>query len=120
MEEQRLPHNLAFDLVRVTEATALAAGRWIGVGNREALHQAATEAMAGALNSINIDGHIVYGEEGRMGEHSPLDTGKRVTITGITISRIEGGKVVEEWEEVDRLGLMQQLGVVPPMGQGGD
>jgi predicted ester cyclase len=47
-------------------------------------------------------------------------TGKRVTVTGITISQIEDGKVVEEWEEVDRLGLMQQLGVVPPMGQGGD
>ena len=39
-------------------------------------------------------------------------TGKRVTVTGITISRIEGGKVVEEWEEFDRLGLMQQLGLV--------
>ena len=39
-------------------------------------------------------------------------TGKRVTVTGITISRIEDGKVVEEWEEVHRLGLLKQLGMV--------
>ena len=38
-------------------------------------------------------------------------TGKRVTVTGITISRIEDGKVVEEWEEVNRLGLLKQLGM---------
>ena len=40
-------------------------------------------------------------------------TGKRVTITGISIHRIAGGKIVEEWQEWDSLGLMQQLGVVP-------
>ena len=78
MMEEKLSHNLSFDLVRVTEATSLAAGRWIGLGNREAVHQAATEAMATAINVIDIDGHIVYGEEGRLGEHSPLDTDKRV------------------------------------------
>lgn len=40
-------------------------------------------------------------------------TGKRVTITGINIVRIESGKIVEEWQQWDSLGLMQQLGVVP-------
>lgn len=40
-------------------------------------------------------------------------TGKRVTITGISIHRIASGKIVEEWQEWDSLGLMQQLGVVP-------
>jgi len=40
-------------------------------------------------------------------------TGKRVTITGISIHRISGGKIVEEWQEWDSLGLMQQLGVIP-------
>jgi steroid delta-isomerase-like uncharacterized protein len=43
-------------------------------------------------------------------------TGKQVTITGISIIRIVGGKIVEEWGEIDNLGLLQQLGVVPPMG----
>lgn len=45
-------------------------------------------------------------------------TGKQVTVTGINIDRIEGGKIVEEWVEMDMLGIMQQLGAVPPPGQG--
>ena len=40
-------------------------------------------------------------------------TGKRITVTGISIHRISGGKIVEEWQQWDSLGLMQQLGVVP-------
>lgn len=40
-------------------------------------------------------------------------TGKRVTMTGMSIIRITNGKIVEAWEEWDNLGLMQQLGVVP-------
>jgi steroid delta-isomerase-like uncharacterized protein len=43
-------------------------------------------------------------------------TGKRVTLTGIEINRIVDGKIVEEWCEVDMMGLMQQLGAVPPSG----
>jgi steroid delta-isomerase-like uncharacterized protein len=40
-------------------------------------------------------------------------TGKRFTVTGICMHRISGGKIVEEWEQWDTFGLMQQLGVVP-------
>lgn len=40
-------------------------------------------------------------------------TGNAVTITGITVCRVSGGRVVEEWNNFDRLGMMQQLGVVP-------
>ncbi|MEZ4521375.1 MAG: ester cyclase [Thermomicrobiales bacterium] len=40
-------------------------------------------------------------------------TNREVKITGIIISRVEGGRVVEEWEEIDRLGLLQQIGAVP-------
>ena len=43
-------------------------------------------------------------------------TGKPVTITGISILRIAGGKIVEEWTEEDILGVLQQLGVFPPPG----
>jgi steroid delta-isomerase-like uncharacterized protein len=43
-------------------------------------------------------------------------TGKQVTITGISILRIAGGKIVEEWGEMDNLGMMQQLGVIPAQG----
>jgi len=40
-------------------------------------------------------------------------TGKQVTITGISILRIKGGKIVEEHAEIDNLGMMQQLGMLP-------
>ena len=43
-------------------------------------------------------------------------TQKRVTVKGITIKRIASGKIVEEWPLIDMLGMMQQLGVAPPMG----
>ena len=42
-------------------------------------------------------------------------TGKQVTVTGITIARIEGGKLREDWTSWDTLGMLQQLGVVPEM-----
>lgn len=38
-------------------------------------------------------------------------TGKQITVTGISVHRIEGGKVVDQWDSPDRLGLMQQLGM---------
>jgi len=40
-------------------------------------------------------------------------SGNRVEVTGILISRIEGGKVAEEWHQYDALGLMQAIGAVP-------
>ena len=47
-------------------------------------------------------------------------TGKQVTMTGISILRIVGGKIMEEWTEMDMLGLMQQLSAVPPSGKAGE
>jgi steroid delta-isomerase-like uncharacterized protein len=43
-------------------------------------------------------------------------TGKKVTVTGITIARLREGKIAEEWSQADMLGVMQQLGLVPAMG----
>ena len=40
-------------------------------------------------------------------------TGRRITLTGIHVMRVEGGKVVEHWGQQDSLGLMQQLGATP-------
>ena len=45
-------------------------------------------------------------------------TGNRVNFTGISISRIEGGKIAESWSVSDLWGMMQQLGAVPSLGQG--
>ena len=47
-------------------------------------------------------------------------TGKQVTTSGVMIDRIVGGKIAEEWEEYDALGMMQQLGAVPSMGKAED
>ncbi len=46
-------------------------------------------------------------------------TGKQVTVTGMRIFRLAGGKIVEEWGVDDALGLMQQLGVIPAPQQAG-
>jgi fructose-1,6-bisphosphatase II len=72
------PRNLGLDLVRVTEAAALAAGRWMGLGEPARANQDAAAAMVKALNALDMDGRIVIGEEGRVGVPSPLDTGQYV------------------------------------------
>jgi len=60
--EHQLGRNLALELVRVTEAAALAAGRWMGRGQKEASDQAAVDAMRMVLNTIQMDGLVVIGE----------------------------------------------------------
>jgi len=50
------------EMLEVTEAAALAAGRWMGKGDKHAADDAAVEAMRTAFNSVGIDGTIVIGE----------------------------------------------------------
>jgi fructose-1,6-bisphosphatase II len=54
--------NLALELARVTEAAAMAAGRWMGRGNKESSDQAAVDAMRLVLNTVDMDGVVVIGE----------------------------------------------------------
>jgi len=54
--------NLAMELVRVTEAAALGAGRWIGRGDKEAADQAAVDAMRHMLSTVQVNGVVVIGE----------------------------------------------------------
>ena len=54
--------NLAMELVRVTEAAALAAARWMGRGDKEAADQAAVDAMRLMLGTVSMDGIVVIGE----------------------------------------------------------
>ncbi len=49
---------------------------------------------------------------GEMEELGP-PTGRQIEIEGLTMHRIEGGKIVEEWERYDNLSVLQQLGLVP-------
>lgn len=53
-------------------------------------------------------------QQGALGSIPP--TGKHVTVSTIEITRIAGGKIVEDWGLDDRLGMLQQLGLVPAMG----
>jgi steroid delta-isomerase-like uncharacterized protein len=46
-------------------------------------------------------------------------SGNRVEVAGITIDRISGGKFAESWTIYDALGMLQQIGAIPPPGQGG-
>lgn len=46
-------------------------------------------------------------------------TGRRVEMSGIDIARVADGKLAELWSNFDQMGMMQQLGVVPPPGQAG-
>jgi steroid delta-isomerase-like uncharacterized protein len=50
--------------------------------------------------------------QGELEEFGP-PTGRQIEIKGITIHRIEDGKIAEEWERYDNLSVMQQLGLVP-------
>ncbi len=59
---QKPDRNLALDLVRVTEAAALAASRWMGRGDKNAADQAAVDAMRLILNTVDMQGVIVIGE----------------------------------------------------------
>jgi fructose-1,6-bisphosphatase II len=54
--------NLAMELVRVTEAAAMAAGRWVGKGQKESADQAAVDAMRLMLDTVAMDGVVVIGE----------------------------------------------------------
>ena len=54
--------NLALELVRVTEAAAMGAGRWIGRGDKEAADQAAVDGMRAMLDTVSMAGVVVIGE----------------------------------------------------------
>lgn len=75
--EREPTRNLALDLVRVTEAAALAAGRFMGRGKKEAADKAAVDAMRLVLNSMDINGVVVIGE-GEKDKAPMLYNGERV------------------------------------------
>jgi fructose-1,6-bisphosphatase II / sedoheptulose-1,7-bisphosphatase len=85
--------NLALDLVRVTEAAALAASQWMGRGNKIEADGAATEAMRRAFDTVEIDGTVVIGE-GEMDEAPMLFIGEKVGSGGprmdIAVDPLEG------------------------------
>src|SRR5579872_6399534 len=89
--------NLALELVRVTEAAALAASRWMGRGRKNEADGAAVEAMRRAFDSVAISGTVVIGE-GEMDEAPMLYIGEKVGSGGpamdIAVDPLEGTTIV--------------------------
>ncbi len=86
--------NLAMELVRVTEAAALAAGRWLGRGDKEGADAAAVDAMRVVLQSVSMNGIVVIGE-GEKDEAPMLYNGEQVgdgspPETDIAVDPIDG------------------------------
>ena len=54
--------EVTLEFIRVTEAAALKASRWMGRGDKEAADQAAVDAMRGMLDLVNIRGTVIIGE----------------------------------------------------------
>jgi len=94
MEQAQAPdRNLAMELARVTEAAALAAGRWMGRGDKEAADQAAVDAMRLVVNNVSMDGIVVIGE-GEKDEAPMLYNGEQIGAGGpgcdIAVDPIDG------------------------------
>jgi fructose-1,6-bisphosphatase II / sedoheptulose-1,7-bisphosphatase len=88
--------NLALELVRVTEAAALAASRWIGRGDKNAADGAAVDAMRKAFDTVAISGTVVIGE-GEMDEAPMLYIGEKIGLGGpevdIAVDPLEGTSI---------------------------
>ncbi len=92
--------NLGMELVRVTEAAAMAAGRWMGRGDKNGSDQAAVDAMRLILNSIEMDGIIVIGE-GEKDEAPMLFNGERIGTgrppeVDIAVDPIDGTRLLSQ------------------------
>lgn len=78
MRDEQVPdRNLAMELIRTTEAAALAAARWVGRGDKNAADKAAVDAMRLMLDTVSMDGIIVIGE-GEKDEAPMLYNSERV------------------------------------------
>lgn len=96
--KEKPSRNLALDLVRVTEAAALAAGREMGRGDKERCDQAAVDAMRLVLNTVEMDGVVVIGE-GEKDEAPMLYNGERLGTgdppeVDIAVDPVEGTRLL--------------------------
>ncbi|MCF7805321.1 MAG: fructose-bisphosphatase class II family protein [Candidatus Marinimicrobia bacterium] len=112
-----LPHNLGFDLVRCTEAAAIAAGRWMGKGNLEDADQGASESMQELLNTLQIRGNIDIGEEVKPEMHTPMESGGTVGTgegpeVDLVVDPIDGRQLLAE----GRQGVISAIGAAPKGG----
>ncbi len=95
------PHNLGLDLVRATEAAALSAGRWVGLGKPREADREATERMQATLNLVDMEAAVAVGEDVRIYTCDALQSGQCVgTGEGPTVDivadPIDGRNLVAE------------------------
>ena len=93
-----MERELALEFARVTEAAALSAARWVGLGNKEAADDAAVTAMRVMFDTVSIDGVVVIGE-GELDEAPMLYIGERVGLgvppqVDIAVDPLEGTNIV--------------------------
>ena len=96
-EPTRPDRNLALELVRVTEAAALAAARMVGRGDKEGADQAAVDAMRHVLDSVSMDGVVVIGE-GEKDKAPMLFNGEQIgdgtpPLVDIAVDPLEGTRL---------------------------
>src|SRR2546421_5591443 len=97
MSSSRPDRNLALELVRVTEAAAMGAGRWIGRGDKNAADQAAVDGMRSMLDTVVMTGIVVIGE-GEKDEAPMLYNGEQVGEGGgpevdVAVDPLEGTRL---------------------------
>ena len=100
MNAEKPDRNLAIEIVRVTEAAALAAARWQGLGDKEGGDQAAVDAMRKVLDTVEMDGTVVIGE-GEKDEAPMLYNGETVGTgnppkVDIAVDPIDGTRLLAE------------------------
>src|SRR3954453_1117814 len=93
-DRQAPDRNLAMELVRTTEAAALAASRWVGGGDKDGADGAAVDAMRVVLSTVSMDGVVVIGE-GEKDEAPMLYNGEQIgdgspPMTDIAVDPIDG------------------------------
>src|SRR3989440_4978262 len=111
----RPDRNLALELVRVTEAAALAAARMVGRGDKEGADQAAVDAMRYVLDSVSMDGVVVIGE-GEKDEAPMLYNGEHIgdgspPQVDIAVDPLEGTRLTA-------LGMPSAIAVIALAEQG--
>lgn len=101
--------NLALELVRVTEAAAIAAGHWVGAGDKNSADGAAVDAMRSFLSTVDFNGTVVIGE-GEKDEAPMLFNGEQVgegtgPASDIAVDPIDGTRLTA-------LGMNNALSVI--------
>lgn len=100
MSSEKPDRNLAMEMARVTEAAALAAGRWVGRGEKEGADKSAVDAMRLMLDTVSMDGIVVIGE-GEKDEAPMLFNGEKVgdgegPAVDVAVDPIDGTRLLSK------------------------